>query len=125
MTFNPDTDVLYDEAISLQARAEKYDGEMQRFKRLIRDTELELLSDGFMPDAEPEIRIACSQLRANQILEEKHGDLFRYLDDEGAAISAMRLRNEGIVTAGWAEGLALNSARKSFYEPKPKDELES
>lgn len=126
MPISPDTDVIYQEAIDLQGRSEKLRSKAYKGHRLLRDIALELLSDGFLADKEPEIRLEAVRLRSNQLLEERHPDLFRWLDEETGAIEAIRLRNEGIVAAGWAEQFALNSKMRRWSPglDKPKGEIE-
>lgn len=126
MSISPDTDAIYAEAIDLQDRVEVFEQRRLEFTRLRRDKELELLSNGFLPDAAAEIRLAAVCLRASQILEEEHADLFKFLDEEHSALAAINARNEGIVAAGWAEQFAVNAwSRRLRESDKPKGELES
>lgn len=125
MSVSPDTDVLYDEAIALEQRIVEYEAKKQAFWRLARDIELDLLSNGFMPEADPEIRIRAAGLRANQMLEENQPDLFAFLDAEDAAIRAIRIRNDGLVTAGWVKQFAYTSWTRKLRGADKQSELEA
>jgi hypothetical protein len=108
-----DTDAMFDEAVGLAGRVEKLELLGQKLVRLARDKELVLLSNGFMPDAAPEVRIAAVARRASQIVEEENGDLWAQFDAERAAINGMRASYEAIVATGWADNFANAYWRRS------------
>lgn len=128
MSISPDTDAIYAEAIELQSRVEVYEERRLEFMRLARDIQLELLESDYLANVDGEVRIEAIGLRSNQIMQERHPDLFKYLDNEASAFAAIRARNDSIVAAGWAEQFAHNSWSRSLREIETRGdpgELES